>query len=61
MVALIDDGYANRRTGEAARDFQSTKASSHDDNVMTPFQIAHFKTALVFTAGLLARFGFCTK
>ena len=56
MVALIDDGYANRRTGQAARDFQSAKASSYNDDVMTRFQIAHCTTALRFTAALLAHF-----
>jgi len=37
MVSLIDDCYANRDASQTARDFQSTKSSANNYDVMELF------------------------
>ena len=34
MVSLIDDCYANRGASQTSRDFQPTKSSTNNHNVM---------------------------
>jgi len=59
MISLIDECYANRRSGQTARDFQTTEASADNDDVMAP--VAHRRLAFACIHELLARFERHTK
>jgi hypothetical protein len=52
MIALIDDGDANRGVAELLRGCQSTEPGSNDDDMMHPASLAHALSFDPFILGI---------